>query len=76
TPRNHRVTEATCRYCHQAIVDVIDPQVAHRDGSREPVSVAGMTGAPSNGKAAPHVSTNDNALSCIRCHQYVGHWVR
>ncbi len=76
TPRNHRVTEATCRYCHEAIVDVIDPRMARRDGSRTPVSVASLAGVPSTPKSAPHVSTNDNALSCVRCHQYVGHWVR
>ena len=76
TPRNHRVTEGTCRYCHQAIVDGIDPQVAHRDGSKVPVSVASVAGVPSIGKSAPHGGTDDNTLSCVRCHQYVGHWVR
>ena len=52
TPRNRRVTEQACRYCHAEIVSVIDP-VAH------------------TGHARP-----DSELSCIRCHAYVGHWVR
>ncbi len=51
-PRNNRVTEQACRYCHVEIVSAIDP-VAH-------------TGRP------PPASE----LSCIRCHAYVGHWVR
>ena len=76
TPRNHRVTEGTCRYCHQAIIDVIEPRVAHDDGSSMPPRTAGVAVPPSTGTVAPHVSTNENALSCIRCHQYVGHWVR
>ena len=43
TERNRDVTEQACRYCHQPIVDAIDP---------------------------------DPRISCIRCHTYVGHWVR
>lgn len=53
TPRNHRVTEQACRYCHAEIVSAIDP--------------------------GPHASTQSGAtepISCIRCHAYVGHWVR
>ena len=87
TPRNHRVTEGACRNCHQAIVDAIDPRVALRDGAPGPPGTGRLTllqrsdaerggsggGAPSS---TSHVSTNDDALSCVRCHQYVGHWVR
>lgn len=51
TPRNHDVTEAACRFCHQEIVSAIDP-------------------APAN---AAHAG---DRLSCVRCHTYVGHWVR
>lgn len=53
TPRNHRVTEQACRYCHSEIVSAIDP---------DPHS----TGSPGPGEPA----------SCVRCHAYVGHWVR
>ena len=76
TPRNHRVTEETCRYCHQAIVDGIDPGVAHRAASPGLPITVGVAGDTSTRTSAPLVGTNDNALSCIRCHQYVGHWVR
>jgi cytochrome c nitrite reductase small subunit len=51
TPRNHDVTEGTCRYCHQEIVAAIDVAQA------TPVHA-------------------DARLSCVRCHTYVGHWVR
>ena len=53
TPRNNRVTEQACRYCHAEIVSAIDPD--------------------------PHASGESRAgepISCIRCHKYVGHWVR
>ncbi|MEO6332438.1 MAG: cytochrome c nitrite reductase small subunit [Gemmatimonadaceae bacterium] len=53
TPRNHRVTEQACRYCHSEIVSAIDPD-PHSTGSSGP-------GEPA---------------SCVRCHAYVGHWVR
>ena len=51
TPRNHDVTEAACRFCHQEIVSEIDPAQA----------------------TAAHAT---DKLSCVRCHTYVGHWVR
>lgn len=53
TPRNNRVTEQACRYCHAEIVSAIDP--------------------------GPHASKDSRAgepISCVRCHKYVGHWVR
>lgn len=53
TPRNHRMTEQACRYCHSEIVSAIDPD-PHSTGSSGP-------GEPA---------------SCVRCHAYVGHWVR
>lgn len=53
TPRNRRVTEGACRYCHGEIVDAIDP---------EP-----------NESSRRH---DDATGSCIRCHAYVGHFVR
>jgi cytochrome c nitrite reductase small subunit len=51
TERNRRVTESTCRYCHEPIVAAIDPRTARHGGAGD-------------------------ELSCIRCHTYVGHWVR
>lgn len=53
TPRNNRVTEQACRYCHAEIVSAIDPDQHAGEESR--------AGEP---------------ISCIRCHKYVGHWVR
>ena len=50
TARNHDITEAACRFCHQEIVAAIDLVQAKAHG--------------------------DNRLSCVRCHTYVGHWVR
>ncbi|GMU22580.1 MAG: hypothetical protein AMXMBFR13_26650 [Phycisphaerae bacterium] len=44
TPRNHEITEAACRHCHQSIVAQID---------------------------AAHTGTE--RLSCVRCHESVGH---
>lgn len=69
TERNHQVTEGACRSCHQAIVDVIDAPVNRRAGLP---GTQGTTPAPS----AIHAGIDDDALSCVRCHQYVGHWVR
>jgi len=63
TPRNHQVTEGACRYCHAAIVDAIDPHAASTSPAAD-----GRTGAASSG--------SDEEMSCIRCHKYVGHWVR
>lgn len=54
TPRNRRVTEGACRYCHAEITEAIDPaaDVAHA------------------------ISEAQTQTSCIRCHRYVGHFVR
>ena len=103
TERNRKVTEQACRYCHQPIVDAIDPTVAVRadDGpvSRASsrfhsasltrlqhgpapatmlVALAALQGGSGDGRgigsgADAHA---DPQLSCIRCHTYVGHWVR
>jgi cytochrome c nitrite reductase small subunit len=53
TPRNHKVTEKACRYCHAPIVDAIE-----HTGQETP---AGL---------------KRDEISCVRCHEYVGHWVR
>ena len=61
TERNRKVTESACRHCHQPIVDAIEPVVVAARGA----SLAGDAGAHA-----------DAQLSCVRCHSYVGHWVR
>lgn len=102
TERNRKVTEQACRYCHQPIVDAIDPRVAARgeDGSRaarrrlhqgrfEPrspldpspaasVALASLQGGAGDGRATGGGTDAhaDPQFSCIRCHSYVGHWVR
>ena len=105
TERNREVTEQACRYCHQPIVDAIDPAVAVRiDGDRDlksssrlhsasltslqsradrdpparAMAIAALQGGAGNGQgvgsgADAHA---DPRTSCIRCHTYVGHWVR
>jgi cytochrome c nitrite reductase small subunit len=60
TQGNRDVTEDTCRYCHAAITDAIDHGTA-------PASSATV---------AVTARRTDEPLSCIRCHQYVGHLVR
>ncbi len=70
TERNRQVTEETCRYCHQPIVDAIEPALAQSDEMPLMVAHSGLsTLAGSKGH-------DDSSISCIRCHQYVGHLVR
>jgi cytochrome c nitrite reductase small subunit len=70
TPRNRAVTESACRYCHAEITEAID----HGPGtiSQTPPVPAGPTRVTSPARGA-HAG---EPISCIRCHQYVGHWVR
>ena len=73
TERNRKVTEETCRYCHQPIVDAIEPQLASAGGANPAVTHAGMTlFLPGSSTSSPE----DQRMSCIRCHTYVGHLVR
>jgi cytochrome c nitrite reductase small subunit len=69
TPRNRAVTESACRYCHAEITDAIDQGPGTI--SRAPPSVTAR--AASSPAPAAHAG---EPISCIRCHQYVGHWVR
>ena len=62
TERNRRITEGACRGCHEDIVAAIDPDPRARGTSATPVRVASAHAA--------------ERTSCIRCHQYVGHFVR
>ena len=61
TERNRKITESACRHCHQPVVDAIDPAIV----AARAASFAGDAGAHAGAQ-----------LSCIRCHTYVGHWVR
>jgi len=75
TEANRRVTENACRYCHAEITEAID-HVASR--ATPPVQLAAQGGANDPPASRPH-DANARAgepISCIRCHRYVGHWVR
>jgi cytochrome c nitrite reductase small subunit len=63
TPANREVTESACRYCHAEITEAID----HRART---VSLATQT------ETGAHAPLAGEPISCIRCHTYVGHWVR
>ena len=59
--RNHRIAEASCRHCHSEITAAIE------HGAERPTV---RQAAGGNDVARPE------EFSCIRCHRYVGHWVR
>ncbi|HKG91614.1 MAG TPA: cytochrome c nitrite reductase small subunit [Gemmatimonadaceae bacterium] len=63
TAGNRRVTEAACRHCHTEITEAID---------HGPGAVSQQPGPP----PAVHAASSGEPISCIRCHKYVGHWVR
>ncbi len=66
TEGNREVTEGACRYCHAEITGAIDHTArtaSFGDGA------AGVS-------PAVHAALADEPISCIRCHRYVGHWVR
>ena len=66
---NREITERTCRDCHAAIVEAIDP-VDDRTGRPRP-------GAAASRRPQIHDGILDtDRQSCIRCHTYVGHQVR
>lgn len=68
TERNRRITEQACRSCHGGIV-------AAMDGLGHPVQpVTGAQGAPGRGQQEAPATHADERLSCINCHQNVGHW--
>ena len=72
TEGNRRVTENACRYCHSEITEAID-HVASRDARTVRFAAQGAPVAPSS---PPHDAGSGEPISCIRCHRYVGHWVR
>jgi cytochrome c nitrite reductase small subunit len=63
TEGNREVTEGACRYCHAEITESIDHAVR-----------TASLGAPPT--PAVHAALAGEQISCIRCHRYVGHWVR
>ncbi len=74
TEGNRRVTENACRYCHAEITEAID----HVAAAVTPVRLAAQGAAPAPPSSRPHdgVTAAGEAISCVRCHRYVGHWVR
>ena len=70
TERNRQVTEGTCRYCHQPVVDAIEPSLASARLAKPDVVHAGAA------LLARGSGQSDREISCIRCHKYVGHFVR
>ena len=70
---NRSITEGTCRHCHEAIVAAIEPGAT----GREVVMAAGMPAdTVSRRQIHDGIVRDDDRASCIRCHTYVGHWVR
>jgi len=73
TEGNRRVTENACRSCHTEITEAID----YAPGAAALTQLAAQAsgGAP---RSPPHVAAAraGESISCIRCHRYVGHWVR
>ena len=68
TPGAQRVTEARCRGCHGTITEQIDP----------PTRTRHVALGPDGQRAASQVADAhaDPSARCVRCHRYVGHWVR
>ena len=66
TERNHRITEQACRYCHAEIVDAIDLAVPVQHAAQRSEN-------DGDDRKSAH---SDPQISCVRCHAYVGHWVR
>ena len=69
TEGNRQVTEAACRHCHTEMTEAID----HGAGT---VSQPSHASTPTGSGGSAHASRSDEPISCIRCHKYVGHWVR
>jgi cytochrome c nitrite reductase small subunit len=62
TGRDREITEQACRHCHEDIVAAIDPDPRARGTSAAHVATASAHAA--------------EPTDCIRCHEYVGHFVR
>jgi len=72
TERNRKVTENACRYCHSEITEAIDHVVGSAAGTTLATgrTQLSQTSVPARSTAATE------PISCVRCHRYVGHWVR
>ncbi len=65
TEGNRKVTEDACRHCHAQITDAIDHVPRRDSGAGPPAATSRVHSGPAS-----------EQISCIRCHAYVGHWVR
>ena len=74
TEGNRRVTENACRYCHAEITESID----HVASAVTPTRLAAQDGSGGAPASRPHdqSTARGEPIWCIRCHRYVGHWVR
>lgn len=72
TPRNREVAEGSCRHCHAPIVEMIDPASHAHDAARAGLDASAWS-VPARDE---HGGDDARRLSCVRCHRYVGHWVR
>ena len=77
TEGNRKVTEEACRYCHATITEAID----HGPGSVSEAQRGAAAGdstmrASASAVGGAHAGPAGEEISCIRCHMYVGHWVR
>ena len=73
TEGNRRVTENACRSCHAEITEAIDYAAS---GSAAPMRLATRTSAAPRRRRRTTRARAGEPISCIRCHRYVGHWVR
>ena len=77
---NRRVTEGACRECHAQITAGITPGAHVAAASPNDAAAHDDAWRHSDGsiRAGGGAATDaeDRSASCIRCHQYVGHWVR
>jgi cytochrome c nitrite reductase small subunit len=69
TEPNRVVTERACRYCHAEVTEAIDNAPTGRDAGSSPLAATGAS-------TTRHSSAAAEPASCVRCHRYVGHWVR
>lgn len=81
TGGNREVTEHACRSCHGEIVEAIEthPRREARPAGRTALTAAAAAAGdePGAGTTDAHAaSVGDESISCIRCHKFVGHWVR
>jgi cytochrome c nitrite reductase small subunit len=76
-PHNRAIVERACRDCHAPVVEAIDAVAGGATPTRA-VPRIGEAAAPAPDRPQVHdgIGPADERLSCVRCHVYVGHWVR